>query len=120
MNFELIDIRRNVSALCLSSQSRLLHAKHGGRKCSDSFHFECAARLKALPGGGDLDAYPFRVKVGGQRLEDVDDPWSLSLCAIAGKSMWLTICITYCAFGRVRKLWVGLNVHVASDIWDDQ
>ena len=119
MNFELIDIRRNVSALCLSSQSRLLHAKHGGRKCSDSFHFECAARLKALPGGGDLDAYPFRVKVGGQRLEDVDDSWSLSVCAVAGKSMRLTVCITCCAFGRVRELWVGLNVHVASDIWDD-
>lgn len=34
--------------------------------------------------------------------------------------MWFTVCITYCAFGRVRKLWVGLNVHVAGDIWDDQ
>ena len=83
MNLELIDIGRNVSALCLGSQSRLLHAKHGGSKCGNSLHFECATRLKTLPGGGDLDAYPFRVKIGGQRLEDVDDSWSLSVCAVA-------------------------------------
>ena len=83
MDLELINVGRNVSALCLSSQSRLLHAKHGGRKCSNSFHLKCATRLKTLPRGGDLYAYPFRVKAGGQRLEDVDDSWSLSVCAVA-------------------------------------
>jgi len=98
VDFKLIDIGRNVSALCLSSQNRLFHAKHGGRECSNSFHLECAACLQALPSGRDLDAYPFRVKIGGQRLEDVDDSWSLSVCAVAWKGVYLTVCITYCAF----------------------
>jgi hypothetical protein len=76
----------------------LFHAKHGGRKCSNSFHLEGATRLKTLPSGRDLDAYPFRVKIGGQRLEDVDDSWSLSVCAVAWMGIWLTVCIAYCAF----------------------
>lgn len=73
MNFELIDVWRNVGTLGLGSQCRLLHAKHGGRKSRDSFHLKCSACLETFPSCGDLDAHPLLVEVRCQVFEDIDD-----------------------------------------------
>jgi hypothetical protein len=56
MDLELIDVGRNVCAVCIGGKDSLLHAKHGRRKGRNALFLKVSACLDALPGGGNLDA----------------------------------------------------------------
>lgn len=72
--FQFVDIRRDISAICIRGQNCLFHAKHGCRQRSYTVSFQGAACTETVPCRRYLDTDTLGIKIRCQSFEYGNNP----------------------------------------------